>query len=166
MHKRIVIGKVRRAHGLRGLLRVELFLEDPKVLSSGCELLVGGVQHTFEKLSGAPGGAPAYLMRLKSIAYRDQADPLRGKEIELARCLLPVLEEGSFFLEDLVGLHVHDKCLGALGEIERVSELAGRSMAHLGSVLIPLDGPFIVDVDWEEGRVEFDLPEGLIDVQS
>ena len=166
MTRWIPIGSVRRPHGLRGLLRVQLDLERPELLAPGTQVQVGEKLFFVEKQGPAPGPQDVFLLTLREVNGRDQAEALKGQTLFLSRDDLgEAPEEDDFLLVDLEGLEAVDVQGQSLGTITAVSVLAGRAMAHIDDLLIPLDSPFLKAVDFEEGQAHFDLPEGLLESQ-
>ena len=167
MGRLLTLGHVQRPHGVRGLLRVRLDLEDSTWLRPGMELLVGTTPRELSRFSAAPGGAPFYLIGCIGIDDRNQADALKGQEISIDRDLLPELgEDDGLYIEDLVGLQASDTTGADLGQVHEVYVLAGRMIARVDSGLIPLGGPVIDQVDFDRGLVVFVLPEGLFEAQQ
>lgn len=167
MGRLLTLGFVQRPHGVRGLLRARLELEDPTWLKPGVELLVGSTLRELSRFGPAPGGAPFYLMGLVGVDDRSQAEALKGETLSIDRDVLPELgEDDGFYIEDLVGCTASDLNGDDLGLVHEVFVLAGRMMARLDSGLIPLDGPVIEAVDFEASTVVFDLPEGLFEAQQ
>lgn len=167
MSRWIPVGSVRRAHGLRGQLRIQLLLEDITLLAPGSELQVGEKVFFVRNLGPAPGGPDLYLLALEEVSDRNAAEALKGLSISMRSDELRAGNaEGVVLLADLEGLEALDATGASLGPITAVSVLAGQSMAHLGAKLIPLDGPFLVSVDFEAGTAQFDLPGGLLEVQD
>lgn len=166
MGRLLTLGFVQRPHGVRGLLRVRLNLEDSTWLKPGVELLVGTTLRELSRFGTAPGGAPFYLIGLVGVDDRAQAEAIKGEAIAADRELLPELsEDQGFYIEDLVGMTASDAQGTDLGSVHEVFVLAGRMMARLDAGLIPLDGPVIDGVDFDAGTVVFDLPEGLFEAQ-
>ena len=167
MGRLLTLGHVQRPHGVRGLLRVRLDLEDSTWLRPGMKLLVGTTPRELSRFSAAPGGAPFYLIGCVGIDDRNQAEALKGQEISIDRSLLPELgEEDGFYIEDLVGMQASDAAGVDLGVVHEVYVLAGRMIARVDLGLIPLDGPVVDRVDFDAGTVVFDLPEGLFEAQQ
>jgi 16S rRNA processing protein RimM len=167
MGRLLTLGHVQRAHGVRGLLRVRLDLEDTSWLLPGTELLVGSIRRELRSFGPAPGGAPNYLIGFEGLLARHDAEALKGQEIAIDRQQLPELaEDEGFYVQDLVGLQASTVDGEALGKVHEVYSLAGRLLARVDAGLIPLDGPTIDGVDFESGQVVFDLPEGLFEAQK
>ena len=166
MSRWVTLGRVQRPHGVRGLLRARLDIEDSTWLEPGMELLVGTTPRELSRFSAAPGGPPFYLIGCVGVDDRQQAEALKGQDISIDRSQLPELgEDDGFYIEDLVGLNASDTRGTDLGSVHEVYVLAGRMIARVDWGLIPLDGPVIDHVDFDSGTVVFDLPEGLFEAQ-
>ena len=167
MTRLLTLGWVVRAHGVRGLIRARLDIEDMSWLQPGLELLVGDTPRELLRFGPAPGGAPHYLVGLHGVDGRDAAAALKGQTVQVARAALPELgDDEGFYAGDLIGFEAETLGGDALGEILDVFTLADRLMARVAHGLIPLDGPVLDAVDFEAQRVVFDLPEGLFEAQE
>lgn len=122
----LAIGRVARAHGLKGELRVEPFFEGSDALSHVSELWLSAEAESPQKLSKhalewARAVPRAYLVKLEGVEERNGAEALRGTTVWVARSALPE-PEGSdeYYLVDLLGATV----LGPEGEVGTVIEIA------------------------------------------
>lgn len=119
------IGRVARAHGLRGELRVELFhaesdaLEQvPEIwLSSELESAVAAQKYAVEWARPVP---KAFLVKLAGVSERNGAEALRGRSVWVERALLPASSPGEYYLIDLVGATV----IGPDGPVGIVTQVA------------------------------------------
>lgn len=120
----LAIGRVGRAHGLRGELRVELFNPDSDALDQVDELWLsekpehsaGAKAHAIEFSRAVP---KAYLVKLANVSDRNAAEALRGATVWVARAALET-DESEYFLVDLIGARV----MGPEGELGTVVEIA------------------------------------------
>src|SRR6185437_14370413 len=84
-----------------------------------------------------PHGATV-VASLAGLESREEAQALRGEEVQVRREALPQAEEGHYYLDDLVGLEVVNEQGERLGVVQRmfsngaqdVMEVAGER-AHL-----------------------------------
>ena len=121
----------------------------------------GRITHIQEQAGGA------YLVSFDSILSIDQAEQLAGHSVLVRKADLPEGYDRS--LLDLVGFEVFSRDQGHIGTIVSLEE----NPAHLllvvesstGSTIhIPLVEEFLVDLNEEERRIEFDLPAGLVEL--
>jgi len=164
----IEIGRIARAHGVRGWVKAHVHWEGSDAL-----LEVGAV---WVELPGQPGAwrdieearraDRTVLLKLVGVNDRDAAEALRGAGLALEREQLPALEEGEYYLCDLVGVKV--QIAGELyGEVVEV-----RTHPTLDSVVIrtlagefveqPLAEPWLVKVDTKAGELELANLDGVI----
>ena len=101
--KRVCLGVIAAAHGVRGLVKVKSFTEQPESIAAYGPLSdeSGGRRFELEVL-GRSGGMT--LVRLEGVGDRDQAAALRGTKLFVAREALPPPEEEEYYHVDLVGL--------------------------------------------------------------
>lgn len=72
---------------------------------------------------------------------------------------------------NLIGFSVIDKQLGEVGKINNIIEIKSNPLLTILSskgdeILMPFNEDFIEDVDYENGLIKIDMPDGLIDLYS
>ena len=117
MPETIVIGEVLKPQGVRGEIKVKPLLDDAADMRSFKKVYIGGKE--YKVLSCRTDAQTAYLA-LSGIADRDAAELLRGKEIEALRADAPALEEGRYYIVDIVGCDVIADSGERLGQIADV----------------------------------------------
>lgn len=173
--ERVVVGTVRRAHGLAGELLVALETDFPEeVFVSGRVLQVRGrgatgLPRSLTVLEARPHRADR-ILRFREIPDRTLAERYGGLELWLERSELAEPAEGEYFLHDLAGLEVRLAEDGSpVGRVARVYEAAGAPYLGVrrderGEVLIPFIGAFVEDVDLESGVIRIRPPAGLLEL--
>lgn len=167
----MAIGRVARAHGLKGELRVEPFFDGSDALEQVDELWLsrqpgspdGAEAHTVEWARAVP---KAYLVKLVGVAERNGAEALKGATVWVERSALPQTDDAEYYLVDLIGAKVS----GPEGEIGTVVEIA--THPSVDSVVIetpegkrleqPLVDDWIARVSVAEKRIELSTLDGLI----
>lgn len=165
----ILIGRVARAHGLRGELRVELHFAGSDALSRVEELWLSDgpelekpERHVIEFSRPVP---KAYLVKLAGVSERNGAEALRGRSVWVLRGALPT-DDSEYYLVDLIGA----KVVGPEGEIGTVIEVAAHPSVDALVIRTPdgrtLEQPLVDDwvlrVSVAEKLVELSTLEGLI----
>jgi len=104
----IPLAEVARPHGVRGELRLKVFNEDSDVLLDAARVHVKGKDGVEEDLhvERARRAVDALLVKLRGIDDRDRAGALRGALVCLRRRDFPELEDGEFYVCDVVGADV------------------------------------------------------------
>jgi len=101
--KRVCVGIVAGAHGVRGAVRIKSFTAEPKDVARYGPLEDESGGHRFSlRLVGAAKGV--LIGWLSGVADRDRAEALRGLRLYLPRAALPPTEEEEFYHADLIGL--------------------------------------------------------------
>jgi len=155
---RLGVGRVGRAHGLRGEVRVVLSTNRTERLDPGSVLYAADRRLEVEsaRLDGRH-----WLVRFAGVDDRDAAAELTGRELE-AEPLGP-LGPDELWLHELVGATVTDGSRGTLGRVTAVEPNPAHDLLVVdGSLLVPI--VFVTEV--EPGRVVVDLPEGLIEATA
>src|SRR5215475_2468804 len=102
--KRILIGRILAAHGLKGEVKVKSFTEAPlDVASFGAVLTSDGRKFVLqnERMQGE-----TVLVSIKGILDRNSAESLRGLDLYVDRAELPETDEDEFYHADLIDLTV------------------------------------------------------------
>lgn len=115
------IGRVARAHGLRGELEVRLDWADSSALFEAEHVLLTLLDGRSElrALAGTRQTHKGVLLRVEGLSDRTAADEWAGATVSVLRSELPALAEGEYYLCDLQGLQV----MGPDGVLGRVVEV-------------------------------------------
>jgi 16S rRNA processing protein RimM len=166
----VLVGLVLRPHGVGGAVFVELLSDVPGRFAAGARLdlaLPAGERRavTVEGTSAWRGGL---RVRFAGVTSREQAEALRGARLEVGRERVPELPPGTFYQFELYGYRCRDRRAGELGAVVEV-------LADGGGWLLVVERPggrrlplpfverFVAGVDRAERRIDWDLPEGLIE---
>lgn len=153
--RRVALAAVAGAHGIAGELRLKLFADDLANFAKGAPMLVGGEPM---RLLGIKGTVKAPIARFEGIADRSAAEVLRGALVEIERAALPPLEEGEYYLADLIGLPCVDAGGAMLGTVSAVENFGASDLLEVEReggqrALIPFAEPMAV---LRDGRVVLD----------
>ncbi|MCL7928132.1 MAG: ribosome maturation factor RimM [marine benthic group bacterium] len=169
----IVVGRLRKAHGLDGEILVSPETGDPELVYvpgrvfglTGSALPGGKRSLTLRTARPHKGG---YLLRFAEIGDRERAESLKGHEITVPADTLRPLERGEFFLHELVGFEVVQDDDERVGEVVEVYELGEQVLlgVEVGGQekLLPLNRELVRVVDREAGRISIDPPPGLLEL--
>lgn len=125
---RIALAAVAGAHGIKGEVRLKLFAESADSLKQAKRLFVGG---ELRKLAGLNASGKAPVARFEGVADRSAAEALRGSLIEVERSDLPPLEDGEYYLSDLVGLPCFDQAGDELGQVVAVENFGAGDLLEI-----------------------------------
>ena len=165
----VAIGKIGRAHGTHGAVRIAASGETIGTLIPGDRLHVrlptGEVSAlTLEELKWHQR---MWLGRFAGVNTREMAEALNGKELLLPEDQLPQLEEGEYYHYQLIGLEVETTAGDFLGVLCKVIPTGSNDVYVVEKdnreVLIPAIEDVIQSIDLKTGRMQVTLPEGLVD---
>jgi 16S rRNA processing protein RimM len=165
------VGRVARAHGVRGKVLVAPFNAGSEGLEAVKVLWLGPrgkpEQARRHDVVHAERVSLGYLVALRGIEGRDAAEALRGSEVCVERSELPALEGGEVYTADLVGCTAFDRQGRALGPIEGLEQAGPNELLQVrlpqGLVLVPL--ALVLEAAPEAKRVVVEVPEGLFEAQ-
>jgi len=163
------IGYITKTKGLKG--EVQLFFEfqdyEDLELDSLFIELNGRLVPFFVASHKLQANSTGYFY-FEDIDTIEKAEKLLKKKVYLPLSKMPERGEDEFFYTDLKGFIVHDEHYGELGEIIEVHEYPQQFIAvvpyKFREVMFPLNEDIIKSIDEENGILEVDLPEGLVDL--
>ncbi|SEL62240.1 ribosome maturation factor RimM [Parapedobacter koreensis] len=163
------IGYISKTRGLKGEVQLFFEFEDYGMLELDVlflEMERKLVPFFVESLKLQPNRT-AYLF-FEDVDHIDKAQSLVRKKVYLPNSKWPERRPDDFRITDLKGFVVHDLTYGELGEIADIHEYPQQYIATISykgnELMFPLNDELIVSIDTESGRLEVDLPEGLVDV--
>ena len=160
-NERIVIGRVGAAHGIRGELRIIPLTDFPERFAALREIMVGDELLHVERVK--PQGKNV-LMRFREYAVREEAQKLTGRLLTVARAEAAPLDEGEYYVFDIVGLTVYDEEDNELGTVENVLRTGSNDVYAVRSedgreILIPALRSVVREIDVPGGRMTVRFPQ-------
>lgn len=166
----LVVGRIGRAHGIRGEVCVEVRTDEPEL-----RLAPGAVLATDPPSAGplaiATGRVHSgrLMLRFEGVSDRDAAEGLRNVLL-----IAEVDPEGSpedpeeFYDHQLIDISVVTRDGEPVGRIEEVTHLPYQDLLVVrrpdgGEVLIPFVSEIVPEIDLKEQRAVVDPPPGLLD---
>lgn len=160
---RVVIGRVGAAHGIGGDVRVIPLTDFPERFAGLREVMVGDELLHIERAK--PQGKNI-LMRFREYPAREDARRLAGRLLTVARADAAPLEEGEYYVFDIVGLSVCDENDALLGTVENVIRTGSNDVYALRTedgreLLIPALRSVVKQIDIGAGRMVVCLPDDV-----
>ena len=165
--RRVLMGRVLGAHGIKGAVRVLSYAAVPEDIARYGPLEdESGTRRFSLTVVGQARGA--VLVEVDGIRDRDAAAALKGTKLYLERAALPAPEEGEFYWDDLVGLRAELKDGSALGEVVAVHDYGGGPSLEVkqekgAPVIVPFTNRVVPVVDLSAGKLVVDPPDGLFE---
>ncbi len=148
-------GKIINTHGCKGGMKVDPWMDSPEDFCDLKRVFIGdGENKTPRKIIRTSVMQGRFiLLTLEGVNDMDAADAMRNTVLYAAREDFH-LEEGQYFLSDVVGLPVYDAREGREGQLlGKVAEILPGAASSLyvvdtpkGQVLVPAVPAFIADV--------------------
>ncbi|MBI5545854.1 MAG: 16S rRNA processing protein RimM [Deltaproteobacteria bacterium] len=158
------LGKVTRAHGIRGEVTVRPDQADSSSLFAFEEVFLKASDGEPErvKIDAARTAHESWLVRFAGCLDRTAAERLAGREVLVPRESLPPPGEGEFYADDLVGLEVRSADGQVLGKVVRLFDAGAVPVLEIEgprSFQVPLVDTFVRKIDVAAGVVEVEAPE-------
>ena len=160
MEKYLEAGRITNTHGIKGEVKIEVWVDSPEFLR---KFKVLYIDNKPVKLLAGRTHKGFLLAKLEGFDDVNAAMTLKNKLVFIDRkdAKLP---KGSYFLADLMGTRVVDEQGNELGELADIMELpAGNVYVVRGEreILIPAVPEFIKKTDISAGLVTVRLIDGM-----
>ena len=155
--QRLTIGEVLKPQGIRGELKIKTFTDYPENVKAFKTLYIDGTPYKI--LSFRVGNDGAAYVGLRGIPDRNAAELFRGKIIEGEREDAPPLEDGQYYIVDIIGLSCETEEGEVLGVVKDVTNLASDvyTIEKAGkSILFPAVKSVIKKVDLDNKKLIVD----------
>ena len=163
------IGKITNVHGLHGEVKVYPWCDDAAFLCSFETLYTDPQGKTSVNVLRAREQQGMAILQLEGVETREQAEAMRGTVLYMDRDEVE-LDEGTYFIQDLIGLTVTDADTGKVyGKIRDVMQTgandvyAVRDPETKRDYLIPAIPDVVLETDIAAGTMTIRPLEGLFD---
>lgn len=163
----LLVGKIGRAHGLRGELAIDVRTDEPdRRFASGTVFATARGKLTVTR---SHWHGQRLLASFAEVPDRTEAEKLRGTEL---RVTVPLDERPDdpeeFYDHQLVGLAVVDVEGTEIGQVAEVLHLPAQDVLTVRlpvgrEILLPFVADLVPTVDLDAGRVVAIPPPGLLD---
>lgn len=166
----VVLATIDRSRGLRGEVVAtsraggsEAFLDRTVTLRRG---LIAERQAHIENAWDQNGRV---VLKLRGVETIEAAEALRGCEICVLAADRPPLEEGEYYLSDLVGCELFDAAQGkSVGPVTGWQDVPGSVLLTVRhgdrEAMVPFVKAICTEVDLANRRIVANLPDGLLDL--
>jgi 16S rRNA processing protein RimM len=158
--RRVVLGQVGGAFGVRGWVRIASYTDPPGNILDYCRWQLGRAGQWREvEVEDGKVTAKGVLAKLVGVETPEDARLATGAEIAVGRDELPDLAPGEYYWSDLEGLAAFGREDQLLGRIEEFRTTPGGPVVVIRGERqhwVPFVKERIVKVDLDAGRVVFD----------
>lgn len=169
MKQFLEIGKIVSVFGIKGEVKVQPWCDSADFL---CEFDVlfrkSGDKVEIESSRVAKN---VVVMKIKGVDTVEEAQKWRNHVLYINRDDVE-LPEGSYFVQDLIGLEMIDEKSGeSYGVIKDVTETGANDVYHVENsegrvILVPAIPEVVTETDVEGGIMKVIMPDGLLDLYS
>lgn len=160
--RRILVGEITGAHGIRGDVLVRSYTATPDAIAGYGPLsdASGKKSYSLRVVRVTDKGIVA---RVAGVEDRNGAEPLRGTKLYIERSKLPATGETEFYHADLIGLRAIAADGSALGKIVAVQNFGAGDLLELKPLegeteFIPFEDRWVPSIDLDAGTLVINRP--------
>jgi 16S rRNA processing protein RimM len=166
----LVIGKISKAHGIKGKLKVAVYSGDCESLLAAETVYIGTARQGFASytLSEVSPFKQGVLIGLESFENINDVLHFINQEVALPKEELAPLEEGEYYWYQLTGLSVYTESGLLVGQVDSVFNTGSNDILAVKNgrkqvANIPFLEDVIIRVDIAEQKIVIRPVEGLFD---
>lgn len=164
----VAVGKLRRPHGVRGEILMEVLTDFPERLTEGMLLYIGNEQRPL-RLVKRRYHRDALLVTFEGYETPEAVGEFRNLYVFIPTTELAPLDEGDYYHHQILGLRVVDETGAELGTIVEIIETGANDVYVVRQeggrdILLPAIDPVILDVNLNSGEMHVHLLPGLVDL--
>jgi 16S rRNA processing protein RimM len=149
----LVLGKLRKAHGVYGEITMEIYTEMLELLDPGRIVLIGETHLAYTILT-TRWKQDLLLVKFKNIQDRTQVSKLTNQLVFVKSSDLPPLSDEEVYYHQLIGLQVYDVENQYLGILKEILQTGANDVYIIqdglgNEVLIPAVEDMILDINLE-----------------
>lgn len=168
--RKICVGAIAGAHGIRGQVRLRSFTDDPEAIFDYAPLVSEDGARVF-KIEFKGINKDCFIAEIEGVKDRNTSEALRGTKLYVERGTLPKTKKGEFYEADLIGLSAKDGQGKDYGKILGVHNHGAGTFLEIGtgkkdSFMLPFTDACVPEVDMKAGLVLIAPPEGWLDKEK
>ncbi len=161
----LVIGFIRRPHGVQGEMIMDVHTDFPERIKSGRKALVGEKHQPLTFDTVRPHG-DSLLVSFRGVDTPEDAGRFRNQWVYVKSSEVPPLPEGQYYRYELIGLDVVEDNGNLLGKLAEILETGANDVYVVRNeagkeILLPVIPSVILNRDMERRLLTVHLLEGL-----
>ncbi len=161
----ICIGKIHRAHGIKGDVILDPMTDFPERIRRG-KTVYAGEDHRLLTVSRVRDKAPYLLVGFSELKDETEASELRNQYVYVKTSDLPKLPDGEYYFHQLIGLEAVDLQGVHIGILSEILETGANDVYVIkkddgSEELVPDVPQFIIGISLEEKQIKIDFPEWI-----
>ena len=168
MTKYLEIGQIVNTFGIKGMVKIKPFTDDINRFDRLKKIYISNKNGKKEyQIQEIKYHKNMVLMKLEGVDTPEEADALRQSYLLVDRADEEPLEEGVYYIVDLLGLEVYTDDNKLLGKVDDIFNTGSNDIYvvkdEMGKqILLPGIPDVLKNVDLEKGRITVHLIPGLI----
>jgi len=164
MSKNIVVAKILTSHGVKGFVKLESYLENPKDVFKYENNLHDIKGKNFKASFVGTVKSNIFITKIDGISDMDIAKSFSGTELFLEMELLPKNNGDEFYYNELIGLEARTVDKKSVGIVKSVDDFGAGVVVEIKwekesmEESIPLIKDYFKEVNVDEGYVLIDRP--------
>lgn len=163
----LAVGRVSRAHGLKGEVSMEIMTDFPERFETAEWFYIGNEQEAAPyRLESYRWHQQKLLLTLAGVTNRAEAEQLTGQFVQIPVEEAMPLEDGNFYLFQLIGLEAVTTTHERLGCVTNILETGANDVLVIQNdereVLLPDIPDVVKSIDLERKLIIVELIDGLI----
>jgi 16S rRNA processing protein RimM len=162
----LLVGMLRRPHGLNGELVMQVVTDFPERLKPGTEVAVGPA-HRVRVIASSRRHAEGMLIGFERIDSPELAGQLRNEPVYVSAANRPALPAGQHYHHELLGLEVIGEDGASIGHLKEILLTGANDVLVVqtddhGELLLPAIDSVMGHIDLEGRTLLVRVPDGLI----
>jgi 16S rRNA processing protein RimM len=167
----LLVGSLRRAHGVRGDMVMEVLTDFPERLKPGTTVFVGAAYHPMI-IGGVRNHIEGLLIKFDGIDTPEQTARYRNQSVYVPTADRPPLPQGQYYEHQVIGFSViEDESGDTIGTLSGIMRTGANDIYIVArpdrsEVLLPVIASVVLKLDAESRTIHVHLLPGLIDDQG
>jgi 16S rRNA processing protein RimM len=163
----LTVGFIRRPHGIRGELIMDIHTDFPDRLHAGTKVFLSE-EHRPAKLASVRPHGTSLLVSFRGMDSPETAGRLRNTWVYVTTADRPPLPDGKVYQHQILGLRVITDEGRELGQLVDIFETGANNIyvvktADGKEILLPAIPDVVLGIDLPNGEIKVHLLEGLIE---
>jgi 16S rRNA processing protein RimM len=162
----LVVGKLRRPHGVRGEMQMEVLTDFPERLQVGVQVFVGETRQPLRLRRCRPQDQ-TLLLSFDGYPTPEAVGEFRNQLVYVRADDRPPLPVGEYYQHQMIGLNVVSDEGRILGQVKEILETGANDVfvvqPEMGpDVLLPVIASVILEVNLDQRQIKVHLLPGLM----
>jgi len=163
----LIVGYLRRAHGVRGEMVMEVHTDFPERLKPKTKVFVGEDYQPMT-IAAVRNHQEGLLLKLDGLDTPEEATRYRNQLVYVTVADRPPLPKGQFYVHELIGFDVVEDEKNIIGTLSEIMQTGANDVyvvkrPDASEVLLPVIPSVVLDIDADRRQIHVRLIPGLLD---